>query len=59
MTQDDPVVQRVRATRRRIVAKCDGDSHKLYEWAKRMEAKYKDRIVSYDRAGPAPKPEKP
>ncbi len=48
MTPDDPVVERVRAARRRIVEECDGDPHKIYEWAKKMEARYADRLVGYD-----------
>ncbi|HKQ47043.1 MAG TPA: hypothetical protein VJZ71_03110 [Phycisphaerae bacterium] len=59
MTQDDPVVDRVRAARRRIVAKCGGDPHKIYEWAKQMEERYKDRIVTYERAGPSSRQAKP
>ena len=48
MSRDDPVVERVRAARRRIVAQCQGDAHKMYEWAKAIEAKYADRVVGYD-----------
>ncbi|MFQ5503009.1 MAG: hypothetical protein ACE5EQ_12040 [Phycisphaerae bacterium] len=48
MTRDDPVVERVRAARRRIVAECQGDAHKIYEWAKAIEAQYPDRLVGYD-----------
>ena len=48
MTRDDPVVERVRAARRRIVAECQGDAHKIYEWAKAVEARYADRLVGYD-----------
>ncbi len=59
MTQDDPVVERVRAARRRIVEQCGGDPHKIYEWAKRMEARYQDRVVTYDRSGPPSKQDKP
>jgi hypothetical protein len=59
MTPDDPVVARVRAARRRIVAQCGADPHKLYEWAKQMEAQYKDRVVSYERSGPNPNREEP
>ncbi len=48
MTRDDPVVERVREARRRIVAECQGDAHKIYEWAKAVEARYADRLVGYD-----------
>ena len=50
MQQDDPVVRRVREARKAIVAECGNDIHKLYEWAKRIEAEHKGRIVRYDRA---------
>ena len=59
MMPDDPVVERVRAARRRIVTQCGGDPHKIYEWAKQLEARYKDRIVRYQRAEHPSKPEKP
>lgn len=45
MTPDDPVVARVRAARRRILAACDGDSAKIFEWAKQREAALGERVV--------------
>ena len=48
MTEDDPVIERIRDVRRRIVAECEGDPHKIYEWAKQMEARYADRLVGYE-----------
>jgi hypothetical protein len=48
MSQDDPVVQRVRETRRQITARHGTDSRALYEWAKQVEKKYQDRVVGYE-----------
>lgn len=48
MTQDDPVVQRVREARRQIAAECDYDAHKLYLWAKEREAELGDRVVKFE-----------
>ena len=48
MTGDDPVVQRVREARRRIVERCGSDSRKIYEWARKMEELYADRLLSRD-----------
>jgi hypothetical protein len=59
MSKYNVVVERVREARRRIVAECGGDPHKIYERAKRMEEKYKDRIVTYERRKPPAQPEKP
>ena len=60
MTRDDPVVERVRAAHRQIVAQCQGDAQKIYEWAKAMEAKHADRLVGYDAIKrPAETPTKP
>ncbi len=50
MTQDDPVVERVRAARRRIVERCGFDRQRLYEWIKKFEAQHQDRVVGFDRA---------
>ncbi len=52
MTQDDPVVQRVREARRQIAAECDFDAHKLYLWAKEREAELGDRAVHYEPYSP-------
>jgi hypothetical protein len=56
MSRDDPVIERVRAVRRRIAEECGGDLHALYERAKRIEAEHAHRVVGYetDRRG-APK----
>lgn len=54
MTTDDPVVQRVRQTRQRIAEQCGHDPHRLYEWAKRIEAEHLDRVVGFDRSTVAP-----
>ncbi len=40
----DPVVQRVRAARREIVAACGGDPHALGEWLRKIQAEYPDRV---------------
>ncbi len=57
MSHDDPVVQRVRETRRKIFESCGNDPHKLYEWAKQIEAQYQDRLAGFERTRrPTPKP---
>ncbi len=48
MKKDDPVVERVRAARRQIAAQCQYDGHRLFEWAKRIEAAHRDRVVGYE-----------
>jgi hypothetical protein len=48
MTKDDAVVERVRAARRRVVERCGGDKHRLLEWAKRIEADRRDRVVAHE-----------
>ena len=48
MSRDDPVVERVRAARREIVAECGGDLHTLHEWAKKIEAEIPERVVGYE-----------
>ena len=57
MTKDDPVVERVRAARRKIMEECGNDMHKLFEWAKQVEAQYKDRVVGYERSKRPPRPD--
>jgi hypothetical protein len=47
MRRDDPVVERVRDARRQIVKRCGEDQHRLYEWAKQIEAQNRDRVVGY------------
>lgn len=49
MTRDDPVVERVREARRRIVERCGNDAHLLYEWLKQFEAQHRERVVGYER----------
>ncbi len=49
MSRDDPVVERVRAARRAIAEECGHDLHRLYEWAKKIEAEHRDRVVGYER----------
>ena len=48
MAKDDPVVERVRAVRRKIAEECGWDLHALYERAKRIEAECADRVVGYE-----------
>ncbi|MGC8560593.1 MAG: hypothetical protein ACP5O1_07925 [Phycisphaerae bacterium] len=45
--KDDAVVERVRASRRRIVKQCGGDKHRMFRWAKRVEAGHKARVVGF------------
>ena len=52
MPKDDPVVQRVRAARREIVAECGCDAHSLLEWAKQIERDMPDRIRRYEQTNP-------
>jgi hypothetical protein len=49
MKRDDPVVEQVREARRRIAEQCGNDAHRLYEWAKQLEAQHRDRVVGYER----------
>ena len=51
MPQDDPVVERVRAVRREIVAQCRRDPHLVLQWAKKIEAEYPRRIRRYEQKG--------
>ena len=46
--KDDPVVERVRAARQRIVERCGGDKHRILELVKRIEANNRQRVVSYE-----------
>jgi hypothetical protein len=48
MTKDDAVVERVREARRQIVERCGKDKHRLLEWAKRIEATQRNRVVAYE-----------
>ncbi len=45
---DNPVVERVRAARRKIVEECGGDIHALGEWARKIEAERPDRVRGYE-----------
>lgn len=50
MGDEDPVIARIRAARRKIFLEdCDGDPHKLYEYFKRIEAEHPERVVGYVR----------
>jgi hypothetical protein len=49
--KDDAVVERVRASRRRIVKRCGGDKHRMFRWAKRVESKYKTRVIGFETSG--------
>ncbi len=46
--KDDAVVERVRASRRRIVKHCGGDKHRMFRWAKRVEAARKAGVVAFE-----------
>lgn len=46
--KDDTVVERVRASRRRIVKRCGGDKHRMFRWAKRVEAEHKARVIGFE-----------
>lgn len=48
MCEDDPVVARVRSARKQISKECGNDPRKLLAWAKKIEAKYADRIQNYE-----------
>lgn len=48
MTPDDPVVERVRSARRRIVERCGFDRKRLYAWIKEFESKHKERVIGYE-----------
>ena len=49
--KDDAVVERVRASRRRIVKRCGGDKHRMFRWAKRLEAAHKARVIGFETSG--------
>ncbi len=51
MSRDDPTIERVRAARRKIFEECGCDLHALYEWAKKLEAEFPERLASYNREG--------
>ena len=43
---DDPIVEEIHETRRRILAECDGDLERLIARLKAAESKDKDRLVT-------------
>ncbi len=48
MPREDPVVERVRAVRRKIVEECGGDIHALFERARKIEAEFPERVRGYE-----------
>ena len=48
MAEDDPVVARVRAARRKILEECGGDMHALFERARKWQAEHLERVVGYE-----------
>jgi hypothetical protein len=48
MFEDDPVVARVRAARRKILGECGGDLHTLFERAREWQAEHPERVVGYE-----------
>ena len=42
----DPIVEEVRATRRRIFEECNNDLDQYIAWLKNAEMRYKDRLVT-------------
>ncbi len=48
MSRDDPVVERVRAARRKILEECGGDLHALFERARKWQAEHPERVVGYE-----------
>ncbi len=45
--QDDAVVKRVRSVRQRIVKRCGGDAHRMFQWAKGLEARHANRLTGF------------
>lgn len=45
---DDPIVDEVRATRRRIFEECGNDLHRLIEQLKSAEGQDKSRLVTLE-----------
>jgi len=48
MLMEDPVVKAVREARKKIERKYDFDPHKMGDYARRLEKKYKNRLVYPD-----------
>ena len=46
--KDDPIVEEVRQTRRRILEECGGDLDRLISRLKAAEARDRDRLVTMD-----------
>lgn len=46
MSMDSPIVDEVRRVREQISAECDHDIHQYFERLRKIEAQYKDRVVS-------------
>ncbi len=46
MSMDSPIVDEVRCVREQISEECDHDIHRYFERLRKIEAKYKDRVVS-------------
>jgi hypothetical protein len=42
----DPVIDEIRAARHRISAACDHDPKKLVDYYRRLQEKYRDRIIA-------------
>ncbi len=47
MAKDDPLVERVRSARRKIATECGNDVHRIFEWAKKIEAEHRARVTGY------------
>jgi len=48
MRDEDPVVERVRETRSRIVEQCGRNPHRMFELAKQIEEAHRERVVGYE-----------
>ncbi len=48
-TKDDPVIERVRAVRKRIVRRCGGDQHRLLQWAKHVESSGRYKVAGFEK----------
>jgi hypothetical protein len=46
--KDDAVVQRVRASRRRILERCGGNPHRLLKWAGRIESAHRGQLIVFE-----------
>lgn len=50
MCPDDPVVERVRSSRRAIVERCGREPRGLLNWLKQIESQSGHRVIGYERA---------